>query len=335
MRTPGAGELEHSTGHLAVKRRGVEMPFPGDGEVGPLQPARQADQPGHEVEARLDPGAEGGQPAGQPAGRATSRDAGDVDPGLVPVAGGHRHEATAQLHDLRGCGALLRPEHRSGVVETGGDVARDDQLDPPQGGGRAHGLEGTEAAVRRRRAAAADHDAARAGVAGGQEELAHAGGRGAHRVVAPWPREQRTSRGTGHLHDGGQGLFAGAPVQQAPLGLHRCPERPRRRRSSGARRPGRGAVPRRRRTWGPRRPSSPRRGPRRPRRRPRRRPMPSPGTCPARQPGGAREGSYPARCRGLAVRARGFEPPPPFGDRDLNPARLPIPPRPQRPRQCG
>ena len=30
------------------------------------------------------------------------------------------------------------------------------------------------------------------------------------------------------------------------------------------------------------------------------------------------------------VRARGLEPPPPCGDRDLNPARLPIPPRPQR-----
>ncbi len=30
------------------------------------------------------------------------------------------------------------------------------------------------------------------------------------------------------------------------------------------------------------------------------------------------------------VRARGLEPPPPSGDRDLNPARLPIPPRPQR-----
>ena len=36
-----------------------------------------------------------------------------------------------------------------------------------------------------------------------------------------------------------------------------------------------------------------------------------------------------------AVRARGLEPPPPLGDRDLNPARLPIPPRPQRPRRAG
>ena len=35
------------------------------------------------------------------------------------------------------------------------------------------------------------------------------------------------------------------------------------------------------------------------------------------------------------VRARGLEPPPPFGDRDLNPARLPIPPRPQRSRSAG
>ncbi len=36
-----------------------------------------------------------------------------------------------------------------------------------------------------------------------------------------------------------------------------------------------------------------------------------------------------------SVRARGLEPPPPFGDRDLNPTRLPIPPRPQRTRHAG
>ena len=73
MRAPGAGELEHATGHLAVERRGVEVSLAGDGEVGPLQAAGQADQPGHEVEARLDPGPEGDQPAGQPPGRAPLR----------------------------------------------------------------------------------------------------------------------------------------------------------------------------------------------------------------------------------------------------------------------
>ena len=252
------------------------------------------------------------------------------------VAGRHLDEAPAELHDLRGRGALLRPEDRRRVAEARRDVAGDDELDPPQGGGRAHGLEGAEAAVGRRGAAAADHDAPRAGVAGGQEELAHAGGGGAHRVVAPWPREQRTSRGTGHLDDGGQGLVAGAPVQQAPLGLDR-----------GARAGPSTTVERR----------SP----------PRARSRPSPpsdmGTSSAVQPGRAGRaghggGHLGGRCRppelvrrgdqvghaeeatrraagGLAVRARGFEPPPPFGDRDLNPARLPIPPRPQRPRQCG
>ena len=41
------------------------------------------------------------------------------------------------------------------------------------------------------------------------------------------------------------------------------------------------------------------------------------------------------RMPGRRVRARGLEPPPPRGDRDLNPARLPIPPRPQRSRSAG
>ena len=45
----------------------------------------------------------------------------------------------------------------------------------------------------------------------------------------------------------------------------------------------------------------------------------------------------PARAARMSrlVRARGLEPPPPCGDRDLNPARLPVPPRPQRPRRAG
>ena len=74
VRAPGAGELEHAARHLAVERRGIEVPLPGDGQVGPLQPAAEADQPGHEVEAGLDPGAEGDQPARQPARRPAARD---------------------------------------------------------------------------------------------------------------------------------------------------------------------------------------------------------------------------------------------------------------------
>ena len=87
------------------------MPLAGDDQVGPLQPVGQADQPGHEVEAGLDPGAERDQPAGQPARRAAARDVGDVDARLTPVAGRHLDQAPAELHDLRRRGALLRPEH--------------------------------------------------------------------------------------------------------------------------------------------------------------------------------------------------------------------------------
>ncbi len=67
---------------------------------------------------------------------------------------------------------------------------------------------------------------------------------------------------------------------------------------------------------------------------PARLPLPSPSLSRAGAWSHARVGAGPRSSgRGQRpdkqVRARGFEPPPPFGDRDLNPARLPIPPRPQ------
>ncbi len=117
-RVPGPGQLEDAAGHLAVERRGVEVPFPGDDQVRPFQPAGQADQPGHEVESWFDPGAEGDEPAREAAGRTAARDVGDVDARLVPVAGRHRHQALAELLDLRRRRALLRPEHGGGVMRS-------------------------------------------------------------------------------------------------------------------------------------------------------------------------------------------------------------------------
>ena len=86
-------------------------------------------------------------------------------------------------------------------------------------GRRAHGLVGAHPAVGRGGAAAADDDAPGPRVAGGEEQLAHAGGVGTHRVVTPGPREQGTPRGTGHLNDGGQRSAGHRPAEEAPLGL--------------------------------------------------------------------------------------------------------------------
>ena len=295
----------------------------------------QPDQPGHEVEAGLDPGAEGDEPARQPARRPAARDAGDVDAGLTPVTGRDLDEALAERHDLRRRGALLRPEHGGGVTEAGRHVGGDDELDPPQCRRRSHGLVRAQAAVGRRGAAAADHNAAGPRVAGGQEELAHAGGGGAHRVVVPGPRQQGTPRGAGHLDHRRQGLVAVLPIHHAPFGLDPGPERAghdggvpgatqhqeQALSSVGHRHlvggpsggPGRAGHGGRHLPGGRRPPELVRRG----------------------DDVGHADEATGCAVSGTGVRARGFEPPPPFGDRDLNPARLPIPPRPQRARRAG
>ena len=96
-----AGQLQHAAGHLAVEGRGVEVPFAGDGQVGPLQALAQADQAGHEVETGLNACPQGDQASRQPARRAGTGHAGDVDAGLAAVAGRHLGEAPAELRHLR------------------------------------------------------------------------------------------------------------------------------------------------------------------------------------------------------------------------------------------
>ena len=86
---PPPAQLEHAAGHLAPEGGRVEVALTGDGQVGPLEAAGQADQTGHEVEARLDAGPERQQPPGQPAGRARPGHGGHVDAGQFPVARRH------------------------------------------------------------------------------------------------------------------------------------------------------------------------------------------------------------------------------------------------------
>ena len=311
------------------------MPLPGDGQVGPLQPAAEADQPRHEVEAGLDPGAEGDQPARQPARSPAARDGRDVDAGLTAVARRDLVEALAELDDLRCRGALLRPEHGGGVAEARCHVAGDDELDPAQGGRRSHGLVRAEAAVGRGGTAAADHNPACPGVAGSQQQLAHAGGGGAHRVVVPGSRQEGAPRGAGHLDHGRQRLAAALPVHHAPFGRHRGAERAADEggvcNAAHRQEQALAAVGHRHLVGGPAGGAGRAgHGGRR---------LPGRGRPPELVGRGDEVGhamklpGVPSRRTG--VRARGFEPPPPFGDRDLNPARLPIPPRPQRARRAG
>ena len=154
------------------------------------QAIRQADETGDEVEARLYPGPERDQAAGEPPGGAGTGHAGDVDARLAPIARRHLGQASPERLDLGRGGALLRPEDRGGLEERCGDVAGHDELHPVQGVRRSHGVVGTLAPVGGRRAPAADHDTARPGLARRHQQLPDAGRAGAHRVVAPWSRQQ-------------------------------------------------------------------------------------------------------------------------------------------------
>ena len=269
------------------------MALAGDDEVRPLQALAQADQAGHEVEAGLNAGAQGDQASRQPARRAATGHAGDVDARLAAVARGHRRRGAGRARATCAavapfCGPKTAAASPKRVVTSQATTSSI----PPQCGGRTDGLVGAQAAVGRGGPAAADHDAPGARVAGGQEELADAGRAGAHRVVAPRPREQGTARGTRHLDDGGQGLAVARSSEQAPLGLDPGAERA----CDDGRRAGFPPAPaaglRRRPTWGPRRRSTRPPGRLRPWRRPPRRLRPCPGICPARRRDGAREGSY-------------------------------------------
>ena len=73
-------------GTLPSKLGGSTWPSPVIDEVGLLEALGQMHDAGHEVEARLDAGAQGDEPAGQPSGRTGAGDGGDVDGGEGAVA---------------------------------------------------------------------------------------------------------------------------------------------------------------------------------------------------------------------------------------------------------
>ena len=220
---PGACQRQHATGHLAVERRRVEVALARHHQVGAVHPPRQGDEAGHEVETRLDPGAQRDEATGQPSGRAGTDHARHVDAGLALVARGDLDQAAPESLDLRGRGALLGAEHRGGFEERRGHVARHDQLDPAQRLRRAHGVERALPPVGRGRTPAADHDAARPGVAGRHEELSDAGRVGADGIVTMRPWQQAASRRTGHLDDRRRAVDR---LEHAPFRLDRPTERP-------------------------------------------------------------------------------------------------------------
>ena len=335
MRTPGTGELEHAARHLAVERGGIEVSLSGDGQVGPLQPAAQARPARPRGRSRARSGRRGrrARPPARPPPAAG--EGGDVDAGLTPVAGRDLDEALAERHDLRRRGALLRPEHGGGVTEACRHVAGDDELDPPQCRRRSHGLVRAEAAVGRRGTAAADHDppcpASRAARRSWPTPavVARTGSscRGLGSRARPAARDISTTAVRGSLpfcrSNMRHSASTGAP--RGPVTEVVCGDATDRQEQALA------SVGHRHLVGGP---SG---GPGRV------------GHGGRHLPGGRRPPEFVgrgdevghamklpgARSRGTGVRARGFEPPPPFGDRDLNPARLPIPPRPQRARRAG
>ena len=210
---PGPGQVEDAAGDLAFEAGRVEVAFAGDDEVGVFEAGGQADDPGHEVEARFEAGAEDGQAAAETARGAGARDGGDVDADLGAVA----PRRSLRRRALRSatcsgvapfCGPKIVAASRKGVVTSQATTSS-----TPPGRGRAGRRvarqrdrgEGAPAPVGRGRAAAADDDAAGAGVAGGQEQLAHAGRVGVDRFVVLGVGDEGAAGGLGHLDDGGEG----------------------------------------------------------------------------------------------------------------------------------
>ncbi len=214
QRAPSARARARSStppGTLPWKEGGSRWPSPVTTRSARSDAAGQPDHARHQVEARLDPGAQG-QPGRRPGPRRPRRRARcHIDADLAPVAVRHRGEARASVSTCAAVapfwGPKIRAASRKGVVTSQATTSST----PPRASGRAHRLEGPPAAVGGGGAAAADHDAARAGVPGGQQELADPGGAGADRVVPAGPGQQGAAGGTGHLDDGGGALAAVRP----------------------------------------------------------------------------------------------------------------------------
>src|SRR5271165_4898670 len=122
----------HPADDLAVHRRRVETPLPGDHEVRPVEALFEADDRRHQLEPGHQPAAERGQPTGQPAGGAAAGEPGHVDAVVPPVTRRQLDQPVGQLHHLVGARPLLGPEHPGGILEPGGHVARHHQLGAPE-----------------------------------------------------------------------------------------------------------------------------------------------------------------------------------------------------------
>ncbi len=220
---PGACQCQHATGHLAVERRRVEVTLARHHQVGAIHAPRQGDEARHEVETRLDPGAQRHEATGQPSRRACTGHARHVDAGLALVARRHLDQAAPESLDLRGCGALLGTEYRGGIEERRGHVARHDQLDPSQ---RLAVNPPRRTHPAPRRSWPNPRSRPRCGaprVAGRHEELADAGGVGADGIVTAGPGQQAASSRTRHLDDRRRAVDR---LEHAPLRLDRPTERP-------------------------------------------------------------------------------------------------------------
>ena len=92
-RAPRRARASSSTppGTLPWKDGRIEVSLTGDGEVRRLEPGRQADQAGDEVEAGLDAGSQGDEPARQAAGGTAPGHAGTSTP-VSAGSGGHLDE---------------------------------------------------------------------------------------------------------------------------------------------------------------------------------------------------------------------------------------------------
>ena len=179
---------------------------------------------GHQVESGHDAPPQCGQPPGQAAGGAGAGQGVDRDAELPPVAVGQDSEPVRQPPHLLGGSPLLRSEDGGCLAEQRGDVAGHLQVDAGQGPARADDPHRTPPPVGGGRASTAHDDPAGPGVPGAEEEMAHPGGVGHHRVLSVRVGEQGPPGGAGHLDDRRRAPRAGLG-QEAPFGHRRGAER--------------------------------------------------------------------------------------------------------------
>ena len=143
-------ELDHRTDHLAVEGGRVNPALPGNDQISLLDLVVELNGISDQGRTRLEPGPSCDKPASEASRRSPADDTRNIDTVLGPVDVNESLEPSGEQANLGRACAFLRPEHPSGIGETGLDVTRDDQVHPTQPRRRRQGPKRAKTAVGRR-----------------------------------------------------------------------------------------------------------------------------------------------------------------------------------------